>query len=45
MPGCQNRSEISIFSLVLTVKDPRHPIRDKMMVMAPTAIKTYAADI
>ena len=30
---------------VLTVNDPRHPITDNMMVMAPTAIKTYAADI
>ena len=29
----------------LTVNDPRHPIRDNIMVIAPTAIKTYAADI
>ena len=25
-----------------TVNDPRHPIMDKMMVMAPSAIKTFA---
>jgi hypothetical protein len=27
---------------VLTVNDPRHPIMDNMMVMAPSAIKTFA---